>query len=243
MKSSNNVEYTFYNFRETELYKKFKKELTPPVNLSNWGRVDHISDLLTSGMFYETHTLLHFYELLPKEGIILDIGANIGNHQLMFKQLWPERPIIGFEGSPLNYAHLFYNTRQFIDVKNYCICLGEKQELGEMVHFPSNMGGSGLVSVTKKETHKVNTLPCIIEPLDLFELKGSISLLKIDIEHYEVQALTGGYETIEKHKPVIWIEDFKFGTDLEEKSAIRFLQSNFKYNVISKNECNYLLSI
>ena len=243
MEEPDNFEYTFWNFKDTDLFKELEKELTPPRTTSNWGRVDHISDLLSAGMFYETHTLLQFYKQLPKEGLILDIGANIGNHQLMFNQLWPGRPILGFEGSPLNYAHLFYNTRLNPNIRNFCTCLGEEQGIAEMVHFPNNMGGSGLTSVTKKEVNKINTLPAIVQKLDSFLFNEKITLLKIDIEHFELQALKGGYNTIQEHKPIIWIEDFKYEKDDHDRSAVKYLQDSFGYQIISINECNYLLSV
>lgn len=244
MKEPDNFEYTFWNFRDTDLFRELQKELTPPRVTSNWGKADHISDLLSAGMFYETHTLLQFYNLLPEEGLILDIGANIGNHQLMFNQLWPGRSIMGFEGSPLNYSHLFYNTRQFPNILNFCICLGEESGIGELVHFSDNMGGSGLTSVTKKTIEETATHPVIIQKLDSFSFDTKISLIKIDIEHFELQALKGGYTTLKEHTPDIWIEDFKYGNEEErDQSAIRFLQTEFNYNIVENNECNYLLKV
>lgn len=237
-----NIEYTFWNFRETELFEQLKEQLLPPTILSTWERTDHISDLLRSGMFYETHTLLQFYNDIPKEGMILDIGANIGNHQMMFNQLYPNREIFGFEASPLNFLHLHRNTRNYPNTTNLCLGIGEEQKLDTITHFAENMGGSGIRNVNNLEHKEIDIMSIIIEPLDSFQLGSAISLIKIDVENYESYVIKGAHKTIENHKPMIWIEDFKHDGDYDN-STVKYLVDNFNYEVINKNECNFLLKI
>ena len=241
-KSENKFEYTFWNFKETKLYKALEEKLTPPKSTVTWGQLDHISQLLHSGMFYETHTLLQFYQDLPSEGLILDIGANIGNHQLMFNQVWPGRPIFGIEGSPLNYYVLFNNTAKFKNIKNICICLGEEPTISEITHFSDNMGGSGIRFIAKRGDDGIHTIPVFIQPLDSINFDQKISLMKIDVEHFELSVVKGAISTIALHKPVIWIEDFYF-TENPTKSAVKYLQDKFNYKIINQSEVNYLLSV
>lgn len=236
----NKIEYTFWNFRETELFNELKSQLTPPLNVSTWGSPDHISELLLSGMFYETHTLLQFYHDLPTEGIVLDIGANIGNHQMMFNQLWPNRQIFGFEASPLNYIHLHKNTRFYPNTINICIGLGMEQSLQYMTHFYENMGGSGVREVSHIPYEERDILPIVIQPLDSIHFNDDITLVKIDVEHYELQVIKGAHKTFEKHRPTIWLEDFKYDKDYEN-SATKYLIDNFGYEIVNKSECNFLL--
>ena len=236
------VEYTFWNFRETELFKQLKEQLQPPTSISTWDRTDHISDLLIGGMFYETHTLLQFYNDIPKEGMILDIGANIGNHQIMFNQLYPNREIFGFEASPLNFIHLHRNTMNYPNTTNLCVGLGVEQGLNNITHFAENMGGSGIREVNNLRHKERDIMTIIIEPLDLFHLESNISLIKIDVENYESYVIKGAHKTIEKHKPMIWIEDFKHDDDYSN-STIKYLVDTFEYEIINKSECNFLLKI
>lgn len=231
--------YTFWNFRESELYKELQDKLTPPSQIATWGSQDTVSHILSQGMFYETHTLLEFYEDLPKEGLILDIGANIGNHQMMFQQLWPNRPVFGFEGSPLNYGLLYENTAKYNNTSNLCVCLGETQGITEIVHYPDNMGGSGVRGVAKRQDG-VNNIPVFVQPLDTINFNTSITIMKIDVEHFELQVLRGSVKTIEKHKPTIWIEDFNHDKDYNS-SAVKYLQDSFGYKLIKRNEDNFLL--
>ena len=236
----NKIEYTFWNFRETELFKELKSKLTPPENVSTWGSPDHISELLMSGMFYETHTILQFYNDLPSEGMILDIGANIGNHQMMFNQLYPNRPIFGFEASPLNYIHLHRNARAYPNTINLCMGLGNEQTLEYITHFYENMGGSGVRSVNKMPHEEKDILPIVIQPLDSIEFPNNITLVKIDVEGYELHVVKGAHKTLEKNRPTIWIEDFKYDTDYEN-SATKYLMDNLGYQIVNKSECNFLL--
>jgi len=235
-----NEEYTFWNFRSTELYKELQQQLTPPAQISTWGSPDHISELLMAGMFYESHTLLQFYNDLPSEGMILDIGANIGNHQMMFNQIWPNRQIFGFEASPLNYIHLHRNTTRYPNTVNVCMGLGSEQGLDYMTHFHENMGGSGLREVSKMPHAEKDVMPIIIEPLDSVNFASDISLVKIDVEGYELQVVKGAHNTFDKYRPMIWIEDFHHDDNYEE-SAIKYLADNFNYQIINRSECNFLL--
>ena len=220
--SKKKQEYTFWNFRETELYKSLKRELTPPSILSTHQfpanhTKDHISDLLRGGIFYESHTLLQFYNDLPKEGMILDIGANIGNHQMMFNQLFPGRRIFGFEASPLNYYHLHKNTKNYPNTTNICVGLGDERSLNYITHFYENMGGSGI---------------------DVIGKEGMAE--QVDVEGFEMNVFKGAHDTLKKHKPVIWVEDFEYVKDYNN-SAVKYLIDEFGYSMINSSECNYLL--
>ena len=234
------INYTFWNFRETELFQKLKIQLTPPTNISTHNITDHISELLMGGMFYETHTLLQFYNDIPKEGMILDIGANIGNHQMMFNQLYPNRKIFGFEASPLNYLHLHKNTIEYPNTKYMYGPWFRAQGLSYITHFSENMGGSGIREVNNLRHQEKDIMPIIIEPLDSIQFEEEISLIKIDVENYEPYVIKGAHKTLEKHQPLIWIEDFKHDKEYNN-STVKYLIDNFNYEVINKNECNFLL--
>ena len=238
----NKKEYTFWNFRDSNLFLELRDKLTPPPQLSTWSKTDHISELLQAGIFYETHTLLQFYNDIPPEGMILDIGSNIGNHQMMFNQLWPNRKIFGFEASPLNYVHLHKNTMRYPNTINVCMGLGSEYGLEYITHFYENMGGSGVREVSNLRHEERDIMPIIIQPLDSIQFDSDISLIKIDVEGYENHVLKGAYTTINKHKPTIWIEDFKHDKDYNS-SAVKYLVENFKYKVTNRSECNFLLKV
>jgi len=52
---------------------------------------EFISDqIIEYNKFYEQHSFEHFNSFIPFVGTFLDIGANIGNHALMFNYFRPK---------------------------------------------------------------------------------------------------------------------------------------------------------
>ena len=237
-------EYTYWNFRSTPLWEELKDRLTPPKVISTYIHGDHISDILRAGQFfYESHTFLQFYKDLPEKGTILDIGANIGNHQMMFNQVYPNRKVIGFEASPYNYTHLYNNCSRYPFASNFCIGLGDSAQLVEIVHFSSNMGGTGVTAVSKKKDPQTLPMQILTVPLDTFDfLKEEVTLIKIDVEGYEKNVIRGAEEILKSTKPCIWIEDFNYKDNYDE-SCIKILIEEFGYKLVNQNECNYLLKV
>lgn len=205
---------------------------------------DHISDTIRSGRFYEQHVLEEFQEYIPNEGTFLDIGANIGNHSLMFQQIFHERKIVCFEASPMNFVLLQHNLSPFENITPICCGLGEKFEVVKFVHFPQNYGGSGVVSnyPTHIDGMPIESYPkisVITNRLDEFGLTD-ISFIKMDIEGHEMFAIKGGIETIKRDKPLIWLEDFHYDHNID-KSPTQYLIDNLEYELIKRVECNFLL--
>ena len=206
---------------------------------------DYISDCLRNNKFYEEHIFLYFEKHIPEEGTILDIGANIGNHTLMFKQRWPDRNIICFEASPINFNLLYNNVTQLSNVTPICIGLGEKFDVVSFVHFPQNYGGSGVKSGYKnvidgKHIDEYPKLNVVINPLDNFSLPDDVTFIKMDVENHELFVIKGGVNFITKYKPLLWIEDFFYDNE-KEKSPVHYLISNLEYTLIDRYEDNFIL--
>lgn len=197
---------------------------------------DHISDTIRSGKFYEDFIFTQFEKHIPKHGTFLDIGANIGNHSMMFRELFNNQ-IISFEGNPLNYILLYKNTSQLPNIKSICIGLSNKSGLTEFCYDSNNYGGGGIFPNLKNQ---YPTIPVYLTTLDSFEF-SDISFIKIDVENHEMFVIEGGLNTIKKNKPVIWIEDFFYDTD-KTKSPTEYLVNELGYKLIDRVEGNFLLS-
>ena len=143
---------------------------------------EFISDqIIKYKKFYEQHSFEHFNSYIPFIGTFLDIGANIGNHALMFNYFRPndfnkQTAIAEKQGE----AELFfYHNKSAINT------------LSKEMH--SSRGGAA------KEIRKIQTetLNDVIKDSPFADKK--INLLTIDVEGFEMNVLKGF--DLEKYSP------------------------------------------
>lgn len=178
--------------------------------------------------YYEFNVMDKFWDYIPFKGTFLDVGANIGNHTLMFNRFRPNVTIHSFEPSHKNYVLLYDNTQFKTNITTYPVGLGHKLSTTKMSQpHPNNRGGN------KIDTNGEETITII--PGDSLNL-DNVTFIKMDVEGYEINALMGLHETISKHSPNIWIEDFTGDT-------IEWLKLTHGYKVVMDDDGygNYLM--
>lgn len=158
--------------------------------------------------------------------VCIQAGGNVG---IWAKRLAKEfEAVYTFEPDPENFQCLVYNVSE-PNVVKFQAALGEgpafiKVGVPTQAH-KNNCGayqvlGQGIVPVM------------MIDSLDL----PACDLLYLDIEGYELFALQGAYQTIEKYHPVISIEQkelpYMYGCEAEE--AAHWLISEFGYEVVER---------
>ena len=139
----------------------------------------------------------------PERGICVDVGANIGNHSVFFQKYFPQ--VVSIEANPAVFEILELNTRRFANVRAVNVALGEEEGEGILTLADDTNEGTGFVSLAENSS---NGLPVKIMPLDALtkDLEGGIDLVKIDVEGFEYQVLSGAKKTLENHRPVILFE-------------------------------------
>ena len=72
--------------------------------------------------------------------------------------------------------------------------------------YPELSGNASLTNVSDHED--VQVIPCRVKKLDEFALGSNVypDFIKCDVEGAEFLVFQGGYETIKKHKPIIFSE-------------------------------------
>ncbi len=177
---------------------------------------------------------------------IIDIGANIGLITLGVKQKMStdNNHFHLFECHNEIFSFLKFNTKNHTNISLYQLAVSDKIQLCNM-SFHKNNNGASFVSKTSTDniTHKnfeqyiemwekehnifipSLSLDFLID-LNLFERK--ISVVKIDIEGFEYQALLGMKKLLEIHRPVIFVEIF-----LEYKEKIHNLLISYNYTLDS----------
>jgi FkbM family methyltransferase len=156
---------------------------------------------------YETDRLR---EYLPKDGVVIDVGANLGFTALLFaKHVGPAGQIYAFEPSPPVYAKLLEVVERN-ELRNVrCFNLGCGTAPGrETLLVPAS---SGNATIRRSGVHLAKTcreISIAIDTLDnlILPLVSRVDFLKIDTEGFEDQVLAGAGEVVARYRPIVYIE-------------------------------------
>lgn len=154
------------------------------------------------------------------KGRCLDIGANIGciSQAMLSVDLLVE----SFEPQPELFELLEYNTPKGIRRNVACGDVAGKATMPK-VHYSDkgNFGGLGLFESSIYGTIEVEVIT--IDSLNYVD----VGFIKIDVEGYEYETIVGATETINRCRPIMYIED-----DRREKSeALRKLITSLGYEI------------
>lgn len=182
-------------------------------------KVDNLQKEIVRGKeFYELDLLRYVAKKYHKNDmVIIDCGANIGNHTVFFKKVMNARKIISFEGNPDTYKLLNKNIElndMIEDVEAYNYVLGEKSSMASIDHFEeTNIGGT---SFCENENGKLKMVS-----IDEMNIEEHIDFVKMDVEGFEYHVLKGMRKILERDKPALWIEIFpdKYEKVMEVLSA------------------------
>jgi FkbM family methyltransferase len=173
-----------------------------------------ISDAVEHFTYYsfDEPALQVLYNFVQPGMHIIDIGANIGATTLnLAKKVGTKGKVFSFEPSPYNYQKALHNIslNNFPNIKLINQGLGNEKTTACLYNVNrSNRGMQRLLS-EKSEISSYEKTDVEIDTLDrslqLFEIPMP-SLIKIDVEGYELKVLQGGWETIKKNKPALFIE-------------------------------------
>lgn len=157
-----------------------------------------------------------FMDSIKKDGIILDIGANIGIMTYHLSKTFNKSKIFAFEPVPQNYNTLDRVIKKYKldNVKVFKVALGNEEGEVEMVMpVENNVRMQGLSHVVHESITEFNEGIKVKTPLkmldripELANAEVPVTGIKIDVENFEYFVLEGGREMIAKHRPVIYSE-------------------------------------
>ena len=163
------------------------------------------NDLITNGHkttnnFYEFQMLEFIRDNIPK-GVMIDVGANIGNHTIFLAKYCATK-VMAFEPFPDTFKLLDKNITdnglQFnVIASNYGL-----SDNYESVFMKSVNGNAGMNKVDSEGDAPVQLIAFDL----ILDLDRPITLIKLDCEGYEEKALLGMIETVKKYKPALFIE-------------------------------------
>jgi len=187
------------------------------------GEINHLSQCRHGYMLYNFHDVYVgqsfelygefseeeaelFGQIARPGDVILDVGANIGAHTLFFaKKVGLAGRVYAFEPQRMVYQTLCANMALNSITNTFCIQAALAEEAGSIVvpalnyAQTNNYGGVGLGTYATGESVPVMTL----DSLDL----SACRLIKIDVEGMEETVLRGAVQTVQRHKPMLYVEN------------------------------------
>ena len=174
------------------------------------------SSIVETGVWAEKDVA--FFRTIVKPGMtVLDIGANIGHHTVVYSKLvGPDGRVVAFE--PQNVIHQILGANLAINgcwnAEALRTCVGE--EAGYVNMFPiqytsnTNFGALG-VAPPDADYARIHGERCRVDRLDtlLSELHCPITscdFIKIDVQSYELFVLKGAEQTLRTFRPKLFLE-------------------------------------
>jgi FkbM family methyltransferase len=172
------------------------------INRLRWGRIEK--------------EFLEYMKLVPDEGIILDLGANIGIMTAHLASRRKKATVYSFEPIAENLATLKRIIRYYhlSNVKVFECALGDANgEIKMVMPVIGDVKMQGLSHVVhegaaEEQAGQFYTVPLrkLDEIPELNEKDVKITAIKIDVENFEYFVLKGGRNLLAKHHPVIYSE-------------------------------------
>lgn len=156
-----------------------------------------------------------FRQLLPPDGVVMDVGAHAGQFAKLFSRLVPEGRVYAFE--PGRYARLVLTLALAINrtrnVAVFPVGLGQARDALPLT-VPVKQSGSLGFGLSHLGATTSQERPEMQEAIDVITLDAfcatlpvpRIDLIKADIEGWELHMLRGAAETLRHFRPALYLE-------------------------------------
>jgi len=143
-----------------------------------------------------THEFFVSQSKLRRDGVIVDVGANVGVFTMLLAEKLPEARIISFEPVYPVYRCLLENTKYFSNVEVENTALSNDKGEAFMDFDESNSVVSHISDRCTGVRVAVDTLDDVLAHKNVFQ----IDLLKVDVEMFEKHVLQGATRTLAQTK-------------------------------------------
>lgn len=172
--------------------------------------------ILINGIYEkEIHDILK--QLIPKNGVFLDIGANIGAISIPLKKARPDISMVCIEAAPQVYYYLRKNidSNGLHDIKAFNNAVYNEDDLTLQFFSPAEQFGKGSLSpVFTQEGVSVSTvkIDTLLGNLGI----NKVDTIKVDVEGYEYFVFSGAEQLLKAADAPDII--FEFGDWTEENA-------------------------
>lgn len=157
------------------------------------------------------HEIDALLDLVEDDGIILDVGANIGTHSLAFAKRRPNSLVVAFEPQPVPFQILSANAllNGCRNIRALNIGCGDADAIAWVnCDYDALDRNVGAFSIERFRLSGPETagFPLRLLPIDVLSFAAPVRLIKMDVEGMESTVLAGTCETIKTHRPVVYLE-------------------------------------
>ena len=186
-----------------------------------WAERDFIQkNIVRYGRFYESNLLekLRTDVELPPRPVMLDVGANIGNHTVFFGAVMNASRIVAVE--PQNTVRAILQRNLELNgleslVTTVSSLVGSSEGQASIKDYPLKNSGGTSFSEDGEGDYDMTTLDAICAKLD-----NRVDFAKIDVEGMHVEVLGGADRMLSEIRPKIWMELRSFKAEFDEAEAI-----------------------
>jgi FkbM family methyltransferase len=206
--------------------------------------IENVSFELFINGIYEKKTLEFICSSIPKNGVFVDVGANIGAICIEVARVRPDVKVYAFEASPRVFEYLAKNINQngILNIEIFNLAIHDQGGLELPFFSPVDLNGKGSFSpIFTKKSETVRTIR-----LDDFFNSQIITpnFIKVDVEGFEMlifKSLSNVHlkDCILFFEFVDWAEsaaNFKVGEAQKYLLDMGFKLKRFSNNEILKNQ-------
>jgi FkbM family methyltransferase len=179
---------------------------------------------------YERDFIQLFIDVCPDKSLVLDIGANVGNHSVLFAEVF--RRVEAFEPNGVVWEQFEKNARMNGATNVTLHRIGLSDERTELPLYSAGEEHLGLATFVKDYPYgrpvRITSV-ARIEVLDDYLPALVPSAVKMDVQGFEPNVLRGMRGILERSKPVVWVE---FGAaTLKAAASRKEVQQYFPYPI------------
>ncbi|MDI1249700.1 MAG: FkbM family methyltransferase [Lacunisphaera sp.] len=159
---------------------------------------------------WKSEIIAHFLQVRP--GVLLDVGANVGQTLADFLSVSPGQPYIGLEPNPRALAFVMEVAalNSLADVTLVPLGASDRMQI-QSLYLPAGDGTDSMATLRPDLRPGLGSHPAWIStaPLDtVMDALGApaLSLVKIDVEGAELEVLTGMRQCLTRSTPAILCE-------------------------------------
>lgn len=203
-----------------------------------YGDRDYIQrQIINARDFYESRMLQGFraMNLVKPGGVIIDAGANIGNHTVYFNHYFAPKRMYCFEPQSAVFEILCRNIElnaATADIRPQQTLLGAAKGQGSLANYKQgNHGAAAFAEAEDGETPMIS-----LDEAVLRSDHKKVSFIKMDVEGFQNSVVKGADSILGQGKPVLWIE-----VGVDERASLDALLEPYGYTgePITKNNIIY----